>query len=577
MKPSNINHRSGLSINALLFFCFAIIALVPVSLLGFKVYDAAWENAWREVREKHQLLAENLAQPISIYVKAQETTLAITARLLQDLNLSPASSQTTIDSLLEHNMRLTEGLCGMYLLDANQELSVFKTEYPVTAPPAKTLFANANFIKQAVINKKHSVSGIRMNPLNNKPGIYIAMPVYALNNPQQLLHILVGELKIAPIEKLRQGIRFGEAGHSAIVDNHGFVIAHPNPDWMSDEIKDLSKLSVVKQMMVGQTGVTEFYSPFVKQNMVAGFTAVPVLGWGVMVPQPKAEVDAQVHNIVYTQFTWGLLGLLLAIVTAHFLGRWITQPIHELATAGIQLAKQDFNKNLPKIRNSAPTELQLLAGSFSDAISGLAMSRAQVEELNQSLQTKIKEATNELREANTKLSVLARSDHLTSLANRRHFEQTITSLAARRQEDTANMCLLLVDVDHFKDINDKYGHSAGDMALIQIAEILERNMRQTDLAARYAGDEFILLIRADADIGRERAAAIRNEISEKSFIADGDSINVTVSIGLITFNLAACDNQMKDILRKVDDAMYQAKRAGKNTVVEINDTLPQHS
>jgi diguanylate cyclase (GGDEF)-like protein len=353
------------------------------------------------------------------------------------------------------------------------------------------------------------------------------------------------------------------------VDNLGHVIAHPNPDWMMANIKDLSKLTIVKKMMAGQTGVTEFYSPFVKQTMIAGYTAVPELGWGVMVPQPKAEVDAQVRSIVFTQFSWGLVGLVVALITAHFLGRWITQPINELASAGNRLSKEGFQDNLPKIRDSAPIELQLLAGCFGAAIRGLSASRAEVEDLNRSLQSKIKDATNELREANMKLSVLARSDHLTNLANRRHFEQTIINLASRRQEDTDDVCLLLVDVDHFKQINDRFGHSAGDMVLIQIAEILDRHMRQTDLAARYAGDEFIVLIRAGETIGRERADAIRNEIAQNKFHIDGEDFEVTVSVGLFIFNIADYERNMEQIFRNVDTAMYKAKEQGRNTVEEF--------
>jgi diguanylate cyclase (GGDEF)-like protein len=192
-----------------------------------------------------------------------------------------------------------------------------------------------------------------------------------------------------------------------------------------------------------------------------------------------------------------------------------------------------------------------------------------VEDLNRSLQSKIKDATNELREANMKLSVLARSDHLTNLANRRHFEQTIVNLASRRQEDTDNVCLLLVDVDHFKQINDRYGHSAGDMVLIQIAEVLEHHMRQTDLAARYAGDEFIVLIRANEDIGRERADTIRDEIAKQKFHLDGEDFEVTVSVGLFIFNIAEYEHNMEKIFRNVDTAMYKAKEQGRNTVEEF--------
>jgi diguanylate cyclase (GGDEF)-like protein len=564
-----VAHKRGLSINSLLLFSFALIAVLPVSLLGFKIYDAAWDNAWREVHEKHQLLAENLAQPISIYIKGHKTTLAITGNLIRDLNFPAASSIDAVNYVLDESLTLSDGLCGIFLLDRDKQITAYKSEYRIEKDVENSIFESMEFVDTAILNKKATVSPVLINPLNGEPAIYIAQPLLSQQNPNTVHHILVGELKISPIEKLRQGIRFGEAGHSAIVDKLGHVIAHPNPDWMAPKIKDLSNLNIVKKMMAGQTGVTEFYSPFVKQTMIAGYTAVPELGWGIMVPQPKAELAEQVRNIVFTQFSWGLLGLVVALITAHFLGRWITQPINELASAGNRLSKEGFQDNLPKIRDSAPYELQLLAGCFNAAIHGLSASRAEVEDLNRSLQSKIKDATNELREANMKLSVLARSDHLTNLANRRHFEQTIVNLASRRQEDTDNVCLLLVDVDHFKQINDRYGHSAGDMVLIQIAEVLEHHMRQTDLAARYAGDEFIVLIRANEDIGRERADTIRDEIAKQKFHLDGEDFEVTVSVGLFIFNIAEYEHNMEKIFRNVDTAMYKAKEQGRNTVEEF--------
>jgi len=142
----------------------------------------------------------------------------------------------------------------------------------------------------------------------------------------------------------------------------------------------------------------------------------------------------------------------------------------------------------------------------------------------------------------------------------------MATLASRRQADTDKVCLLLVDVDHFKQINDRYGHSAGDTVLTRIAEILDRHMRQTDLAARYAGDEFVVLIRADEDIGRERANAIRNEIAGQKFHVDGQEIQVTISIGVFTFNIADYAHRTQEVFRNVDTAMYKAKKQGRNTV-----------
>jgi len=186
------------------------------------------------------------------------------------------------------------------------------------------------------------------------------------------------------------------------------------------------------------------------------------------------------------------------------------------------------------------------------------------------LQHRVIEATDELRQANTKLSVLARSDHLTKLANRRHFEQSITNMMARRGDDSKSVCILLVDIDKFKTINDDFGHAAGDMVLIQVAEILDRNMRQSDIAARYAGDEFVAIIHTDIEIGRKRAETIRNEIAMQKFLFGGNTFNVTVSIGIIECQPSADRDSVDSILQKVDNAMYKAKAAGRDKVAELS-------
>lgn len=563
------NRNRGISINALLLLSFALIALLPVSLLGVKIYNAAWDNALREVKEKHQLLAENLSQPIKIYVDNHLTILSLAAHQISELFAKKAKPEA-IDKMLSEYLQFADGFSTIMLIDGDTRILQYAKDFNHEDFTGKN-FGSYDFIKKTLIRNEPAVSPILRNPITQKPALYVTAPITMPGGADsgRITRALVAELKIQPIERLREGIRFGEQGHSAIVDNTGHVIAHPNPDWMKN-IHDMSAINVVQYMMAGKTGVTEFYSPFKKQTMIAGYTSVPELGWGVMVPQPKSELETQVSKILFTQLGWAFMGLILALITAHFLGRWITKPIKALATSGLNLSREGFHHNLPKMRGSAPKEIRQLSDAFSDAIHDLSVSREEIEELNKSLQYRVNEATTELRQANTKLSVLARSDHLTKLANRRHFEQTLAGMTSRRQDDDSTICLLLVDMDNFKRINDQFGHAAGDTVLVQIAEILDRNTRHTDLAARYAGDEFVLLIHADATIGRERAALMRAEIAAHKFLFDDVEIKVTVSIGLVTFKMSEHRDRVDDVLRKVDEAMYSAKRSGRNRVAELN-------
>ncbi len=565
---SKANTQRGLSINTLLVLSFVVVSLVPISILGFKVYDAAWENAWREVREKHQSLAKNLAAPLYRYLENRHIALSLIAEQLAKLDKPGNNPQTR--AVLEQGLTHLNRFQSMFLLDRQRNILAAIGNYPIDTRQTPRLdIPDSDFLERTLAADEIRLSPVVINPVSHKTTVFIALPVTtdANGRPSQ---ILVGELRIDVIEKMRAGIHFGQHGHSAIVDQYGHVVAHPNPDWMNNYIKDLSNLSIVQSMMGGATGVTEFYSPFKKADMVAGFTAVPKYGWGIMVPQPKREVSAQVDSLLRAELIWALAGLAVALTVGFSLAGWITRPINQLAEAGRGLQENNYEYRLPQTRSFVPREIQQLGQAFGGAVKNLIRSREELNRLNQSLQQRVEEATAELREANSKLEELARLDHLTQLANRRHFEDTMAQLASRRQGDSQSVCLLLLDIDCFKDINDRYGHPAGDAVLMQIGDILKQSLRNTDIAARYAGDEFVVLLRADLNTGRQRAAQLLETIDAHHFNYNGQELHATVSIGLVSCTINSECNSIEDVLRRVDEAMYEAKRKGRNRVAEAS-------
>lgn len=557
----------GQSINRLLILSFVIVALLPVSILGVNSYYAAWENAWREVSEKHQSLAENLAAPISQYLDTRRIAISQLREKVEAAEDLGDSAQTAL--LLGSGLDYLSGFRAVFLIDDHLHIVSQASSYSVFKRDVKRLdLGPEHFLDSLFHSEQTFVSPVVMNPYTGNTAILIGTRIERrLADGRELL--LVGELKIADLEALRRGIHFGEQGHAAIVDHLGRVIAHPNPEWMKGYIKDLSHLSIVQEMMAGGTGVTEFYSPFKKVEMVAGYTTVPKVGWGIMVPQPKAEITAQIEAMRRTQLLWAGVGLLLALVFALSLARWITRPLNTLAKAGQRLHDSNFTSDLPRLSESAPREILQLADSLGGTVAELIASRAELAQLNATLKERVQIATRELRRSNEKLEHLAQSDHLTQLANRRHFEQVLASLGGRRQDDSQSVCLLLLDVDKFKDINDRYGHAAGDEVLIQIAGILRQGLRETDLAARYAGDEFVVLLRTDLQIGRQRARELRDAIDNHHFQFDGQDLHTTVSIGLVYCREVGGCNDSENLLHQVDVAMYEAKRQGRNRVVEV--------
>jgi diguanylate cyclase (GGDEF)-like protein len=164
------------------------------------------------------------------------------------------------------------------------------------------------------------------------------------------------------------------------------------------------------------------------------------------------------------------------------------------------------------------------------------------------------------------LNILASVDGLTALFNRRHFETLGRAEWVRFQRYGRPLSLLIIDVDHFKSINDRFGHDAGDLVLKSIGEACHAAKRETDVAARIGGEEFALLLpethEADATILAER---LREQIADLPRILGGEQAQVTVSIGVggATLSMASFET----LLKRADEALYEAKETGRNRVV----------
>lgn len=163
------------------------------------------------------------------------------------------------------------------------------------------------------------------------------------------------------------------------------------------------------------------------------------------------------------------------------------------------------------------------------------------------------------------LRIQSIQDGLTGLYNRRYFEEFITKEMARAKRYSNKFTVLLLDIDHFKTINDTYGHQAGDAVLCQVSNILRKDFRESDLIARWGGEEFILILsEASLDIAYTKAEKLRHFIENHVIKMNNEKLTVTVSIGIAIFDGEAD----KDVLiKKADDALYQAKNTGRNKVV----------
>jgi len=171
----------------------------------------------------------------------------------------------------------------------------------------------------------------------------------------------------------------------------------------------------------------------------------------------------------------------------------------------------------------------------------------------------------ELFEANRQLSHIAVTDGLTQIYNRRHVDELLHKEIKRfTRRKYSHLSVMMVDIDHFKKLNDAYGHLAGDGVLREIAQVLKEGVRETDTVARYGGEEFIIVMPdTHLDGAAYRAETLREMVERKDFPGHDGPLHITISIGVAAFLSGSADG----VIGVADRALYQAKRAGRNRVI----------
>ncbi|MET3682902.1 diguanylate cyclase [Alkalibacillus flavidus] len=160
----------------------------------------------------------------------------------------------------------------------------------------------------------------------------------------------------------------------------------------------------------------------------------------------------------------------------------------------------------------------------------------------------------------------ATTDGLTGLNNVRKFDEIFNQVSSQAKQKNERLSLLFIDIDHFKTVNDNYGHKEGDQVLIQLGEILKNTVRSFDVVSRNGGEEFtVILLDCPTERAEQISETIRKNVEMHPFsLTTGETIHVTVSIGLASYRETT--ESTNELLKDADDALYEAKKGGRNRV-----------
>lgn len=521
-------------LRTILIIVFCISAISPLAIFWLWPHSQAYENEIYEVQERHLVIAKNLSNALDRYYIDLESTFDF---LVHDIQVHDSS---------EHYSTLFESLNINHICIVNYSTGVVQKSVQTVGPkcPASVPEERFKWMKEQVQEKEGEV--VVTGVMKAATGGNVLYALYREAN-----QLFVGAFDTVYLRKIGADITFGKLGHAAIVDQHGRALSHPKKEW-EDSRFDMSKLGVVQKMLSGKTGVEIFYSPALKDDMIAGYTQTKNAGWGVMVPQPLSELKNKASEIKNTALAVMGIGFVIAIALAFLAAKVLTSPIEQIVTAMRSIG----NGELWAYEKISKSKFQ--PKEFIDARDSV---KTMAEKLQENIDT---------------ISKHAYLDGVTGLPNRECFRVLAQEEIDKLSISGNSGALLFLDLDGFKQVNDVYGHRAGDDLLLAFSQrlheycgiFMKRYARGVDnaltiLPARLGGDEFVVFLGNIS--GPETTSEFASQLFSKVFgqfnLHNGVRLDISGSVGGAIFPNQAAD--FDELLRLADIAMYDAKNSGK--------------
>jgi diguanylate cyclase (GGDEF)-like protein len=312
-----------------------------------------------------------------------------------------------------------------------------------------------------------------------------------------------------------------------------------------------------------KTGAGTFSSVSANERLLTaffvgkGYGEYGGLNWIVTASQPANVALAAAFSSARTIVAIGAITGFIGVVLAFLIARRISRPIGIIIEEADRIGRAAGPTMLP--RQSGSVEVVHLTRALRSLLRRIGFA----EERTKEAEYRASENAQQLMDDIAKLRRIADTDHLTGLMNRRAFLAAAEDAMEFSNRYQRGMATLMIDIDHFKKINDSHGHAAGDGAIKRIAEVIGECIRTTDKAARFGGEEFVVLLReVDQVTAQSLAERIRGAIESSPISYGAFAISATVSIGIAV--IAEADRDVQDMIERADQGLYQAKNTGRN-------------
>lgn len=349
------------------------------------------------------------------------------------------------------------------------------------------------------------------------------------------------------------------------VNGNGEILYHPDLNKWVETPHKISELGLnIDNIRTYQVNEPSFVNYGNGAQYLVNFEYNSEYDLGLFLLQPKSDIDEQASSTRQMSFIIMAMFFVLILFVAFWLFRLLGVPLNKLISHINRITSGELD--IAEIHvGKRKDEIGQLSAAFNQMHGTI---KRQIEELNfhrDMLEQEVQERTKDLEEANRRLDLISKTDELTGLPNRREMNETIAHEIGRTQRTNKPFCFIFIDIDHFKAINDTYGHACGDEILKAVAQTVRGLLRKYDVFARYGGEEFLTLLpETDLDGAAIVAERFRRKI-EMMTVHYGDyAINVTITLGVARFDHKLGADRS---IQMADKALYQGKESGRNQVV----------
>lgn len=346
----------------------------------------------------------------------------------------------------------------------------------------------------------------------------------------------------------------------------------------SDDV-DYTKVVNLKKHTMAEVGylinddpskMVIFHEEIVLEEDVVGYLML-----GFSTTKTMSRLKQQKNSLIKRE---AFIILLIALGEFIALSFIIIKPVSKISES-LQKNNSDDEGVIGKIEITSNDEFGELARKFNDLSKNLNIAnfklQSRVEYADQELIKTNKlllERSKELLVLNDEFKKLSVTDSLTGLYNRRYFEEKIKEEMDVTKRHGDSNSILVIDIDHFKKINDTYGHMQGDIVIKNISHIMKIRLRETDILCRVGGEEFVAIcLRSDEQASITLAEDLRKTIEEQVVSVENEDVSVTISIGIMTVTKDNINNYANNIFKYADIALYHSKSHGRNRVTHYSD------